>query len=398
MWGGRGGVGMAGLGLALLTGGCGGGGPTPPPPIPPPDVSVEAVAADVLAPDAGAFLPPPGPVLRDDIFRSPMIRHPDFQREVDRWVAYWRSTASRWFPGYLERMTWFAGTVDEALAENGLPPSLRYLPIIESGYSPRAVSRASAVGLWQFMAPTARGYGMQVSPLLDERRDPFKSTEAAADFLATLRERFGSWFLALAAYNSGPNRVQRILDRYAPLTPRSDSLYWELRRYLPRETRDFVPKFVAAALVAGNPAAYGYEVPADTLAFVFDEVAVPDATTLDVVALAAEAPQEEIERLNPEVVRGITPPGQETQLRVPEGKGAVFQDNYARIPPSERVTFVEHRVARGETFTHIARRYGVPVRDVQAANPGVNPRRLQIGQRLTVPIAPSARSRNGTGR
>jgi membrane-bound lytic murein transglycosylase D len=288
-------------------------------------------------------------------------------------------------------MQLFSPTVDSALARRSLPPSLRYLPLIESGYSPKAVSRASAVGLWQFMAPTAQGYGMWVGPLLDERRNPFKSTEAAGDYLLALREQFGSWFLALAAYNSGPYRVQRVLDRYAPLTPRSDSLYWDIRRYLPRETRDFVPKFIAAAAVAQNPTAYGFAAPADTLNFDFDEVVVPDATTLDVVAEAARTPQLEIERLNPEVVRGITPPGRRTTLRVPVGRGAPFDENYARIPPSERVTFVEHRVARGETLSHIALRYGVPLRDLRAANPGLNPRRLQIGQRLTVPISPRAR-------
>jgi membrane-bound lytic murein transglycosylase D len=233
---------------------------------------------------------------------------------------------------------------------------------------------------------------MWVGPLLDERRNPFKSTEAAGDFLLALRQEFGSWFLALAAYNSGPFRVNRILDRYAPLSPRSDSLYWAIRPYLPRETRDFVPKFIAAAAVAQNPRAHGFDVPSDTLGFVFDEVVVPDATTLDVVAEAARAPQGEIERLNPEVVRGITPPGRRTTLRVPAGLGSTFEENYARIPPGERVTFVEHRVARGETLSHIARRYGVPLRELQAANPRVNPRRLQIGQRLTVPIAPRSRS------
>lgn len=357
----------------------------------------------IVAPDPGegppsleleidwVVMPEPGPVVDDEILRSPLMRDADFQREVERWVVFWRTTGGRWFPEYLDRMARFSPTVDAALARRGLPPSLRYLPIIESGYSPKAVSRASAVGLWQFMAPTAQGLGMWVGPLLDERRNPFKSTEAAGAFLLTLREQFGSWFLALAAYNSGPYRVQRILDRYAPLAPRSDSLYWAIRPYLPRETRDFVPKFIAAAAVAQNPMAHGFAMPKDTLGFEFDEVVVPDATTMDVVAAAAKAPQSEIERLNPEVVRGITPPGRETILRVPQGSGWAFQENYAKIPPSERVTFVEHRVARGETLSHIARRYGVPLRDLQAANPRVNARRLQIGQRLTVPISPRAR-------
>lgn len=379
------------VGVALAA--CGAGTPPAPPPIAPP--SVEHEMDESLVEPTEAVLTAPDPVVRDEILSSPMVRDPELRDEVDRWIAFWETTGARWFPDYLHRMAWFSPAVDSVLANRGLPPSLRYLPIVESGYSPRAVSRVSAVGLWQFMAPTAQGLGMWVGPLLDERRNPFKSTAAAGDFLVQLREQFGSWFLALAAYNSGPNRMQRLLDRYAPLEPRSDSLYWRLRDRLPRETRDFVPKFLAAVEVARNPGAHGIEAADPPDAFAFDEVAVPDATTLDVVAEAAGVPQEEIERLNPEVIRGITPPGRRTVLRVPPGTGAAFEENYAKIPPSERVTFVEHRVARGETLSHIARRYGVRLDDLRAANPRVQPRRLQIGQRITVPIAPRARRTAG---
>ncbi len=379
--------------VAMGVAGCGAVAPPAPPPIVPPRVEQEVDEA--FGERAEAVFIVPDPVVRDEILSSPMVRDPELRDEVDRWIAFWETTGARWFPDYLERMAWFSPAVDSVLANRGLPPSLRYLPIVESGYSPRAVSRVSAVGLWQFMAPTAQGLGMWVGPLLDERRNPFKSTAAAGDFLVQLREQFGSWFLALAAYNSGPNRMQRLLDRYAPLEPRSDALYWKLRDRLPRETRDFIPKFLAAVEVARNPGAHGLAAVGAAAAFTFDEVTVPDATTLDVVAEAAGAPQEEIERLNPEVVRGITPPGRRTVLRVPAGAGLTFEENYAKIPPSERVTFVEHRVARGETLSHIARRYGVRLDDLRAANPRVEPRRLQIGQRITVPIAPRARRSAG---
>lgn len=385
--------------LALLAlGSCGGAPPlAPPPPVPPPDVGTHEVSSPLLGPEAGTvFFSEPARVIHDEILRSPMSRDPEFQREVARWVEYWSTRGARWFPEYLERMSWYAESIDTTLARKGLPRSLRYLPIVESGYSPRAVSSARAVGLWQFMEPTARGFGMWVGPLLDERRNPFKSTEAATDFLGQLRDRFGSWFLALAAYNSGPYRVQSLLDRRAPLSPRSDSLFWALRHHLPRETREYIPKFFAAVMVAENPAAYGLPEPPGTSPLAFDEVVVPDATTLDVVAAAAMVSQEEIERLNPEVVRGITPPGRETTLRVPPGRGGAFAERYALIPPGERVTFVEHRVARGETLSHIAERYGVPLRELQAANPRLNPRRIQIGQRITVPVAPRRSGRPGS--
>lgn len=394
----RGAWGRTGTLLVLLASSSCGGTKTPaaPAPVPVPSPALQDVVVPGLAlgPEA-VFLAEPGPVIHDEILRSPMNRDPEFQREVARWVDFWSTRGARWFPEYLERMSWFAGRVDSTLASKGLPPSLRYLPIVESGYSPRAVSSARAVGLWQFMEPTARGFGMWVGPLLDERRNPFKSTDAASDFLVELRERFGSWFLALAAYNSGPYRVQSLLNRVAPLTPPSDSLFWAIRHHLPRETREYIPKFFAAMVVAQNPTAHGLPAAPPPSSFVFDEVVVPDATTLDVVAAAADAPLEEIERLNPEVVRGITPPGRVTTLRVPPGRGPSFDERYAQIPPDERVTFVEHRVARGETLSHIARRYGVPLRELQAANPRLDPRRLQIGQRITVPVAPRGRGRTG---
>lgn len=385
------------LAAAALTG-CGPRVPPAPPPLAAPQVEADRYAGSVEA--AEAFLAEPGPAARDEILSSPMRRDPEFRGAVDRWVEFWRGPGARWFPDYLERMAWFSPAVDSVLENRGLPASLRYLPIVESGYSPRAVSHVSAVGLWQFMAPTARGFGMRVGPLLDERRNPIKSTAAAGDYLVQLHDRFGSWFLALAAYNSGPYRVQRVLDRYAPLAPRSDSLYWAVRNRLPRETREFVPKFLAAVEVARNPGAHGIETVDDGReGFDFDEVEVPDATTLDVVAEAAGVPQAEIERLNPEVVRGITPPGKKTVLRVPTGRGPGFVEAYGKIPPGDRVTFVEHRVRRGETLTHIARRYGVRLSDLKAANPKVRPRYLQIGQRITVPIAPRAASqtRGGSG-
>ncbi|MEQ1856034.1 MAG: LysM peptidoglycan-binding domain-containing protein, partial [Longimicrobiales bacterium] len=223
------------------------------------------------------------------------------------------------------------------------------------------------------------------------RRDPERSTEAAIDFLSDLHEEFGSWFVVLAAYNGGPNRMRRILATYAPGSPPSDSLFWALRSHFPPETRDFVPKLFGAAIVAANPEAHGHEA-APHAPFRFDEVSVPDATTLDVIARAAAVPHAEIERLNPQFVRGITPRGRATAVRVPEGTGAAFVAAYAAIPPNERVSFVEHRVASGETLSHIAIQYGVRVADLQAANPAVRPRALRIGALLTVPVAPSART------
>lgn len=325
---------------------------------------------------------------RDELLASPVLRDPDFARRVHWWVAYWTGPARAWFPGFLERMAWLGGTVDAALAERGFPPSLRYLPLIESGYAPGVTSGARAVGLWQLMAPTARELGLEIGPLLDERRHIERSTEAALRYLEALHGEFDSWFLVLAAYNTGPTRVRRILRRHAPNEARTDSLFWALRHRFAMETRDFVPKLYGAMWVASQPEAYGFETPVvEPLAF--DVVRVPDQTTLDVVAAAAQVPYADIVRLNAELVRGITPPGRPATVRIPAGRGRTFAYNFALIPPEARVTFVEHVVRAGETLSIIAVRYGVGTADIEAANPGVEALSLAVGARLTVPVAPS---------
>jgi len=389
------------LGLGTL-GGCVPGlsspeAPPPPPgplpgPLPWPVAAVEHPVFDTL-PSPTQLPPPVVEAARDELLESSVRHDPAFEEAVEWWVRYWRGPASGWFPDFLARMARLGQVVDSALAREGLPASLRYLPLIESGYNPLATSPVRAAGLWQFMAPTAREFGMEVTPLLDERRDPFKSTEAALRYLGELRERFDSWFLALAAYNSGPARVSRVLRRHAPLDPRSDSLFWALREHFPRETREFLPKLYGAMRVAQAPEAHGYTLPPHE-PLVFDEVSVPDATTLDVVARAAEVTEAEIFRLNPAFVRGMTPPGRPVAIRVPAGRGATFELNYALVPPGERVSFVEHVVSDGETPSHIAVRYGISVSDLQAANPDVRPRRMRVGMRLTVPVG---RRASGSG-
>ncbi len=312
---------------------------------------------------------------------------------VDRWIEFWTGAGAGEFNIFLTRLERFRGIVEPELLSRGLPPSLIALPIIESGYLPSASSGAGAVGLWQFMAPTARSMGLSVGSIVDERRDPVRATPLALDFLVELHERFDSWFVTLAAYNAGPARIEGILRRHAPLVARSDSLYVALRPQLPRETRDFVPKLIAAFTLASNPRRYGLST-GEVEPFRFEEVAVPDATSVDVMARVAEVPQTLIEALNPQLLRGFTPAGQATIVRVPIGTGEVFAANYARLPEQERITFLEHRVVAGETFSHIARRYGVGVTALKDANPRIQPRRLQIGQWVIVPRAP----RPGEGR
>jgi membrane-bound lytic murein transglycosylase D len=331
------------------------------------------------------------PAFDDAILESPWSEVPGMEEEIQRWVESFQTREASLFRQTLARMGRYQGMVEEELRLRNLPQSLVYLPIIESWYSPGAVSWVGASGLWQFMPPTARGFGLHVDRLVDERRDPYRSTPYALDFLLDLRERFGSWFLALAAYNGGPGRLERILRRRGLEGDGHDGVFQEIRGDLPRETRNFIPRFIAAARIGRDPGAYGFQELEPDPPLAFDDVEVPDATTLDVVARAAGVSQEEVEALNPQLLRGLTPAGVATRIRVPPGSGARFVQEYALIPPEERVTFVEHVVAQGETFSHIAAFYSVPVDEVRAANPRVEPRRMQIGQRIIVPKAPSVR-------
>ena len=289
---------------------------------------------------------------------------------------------------WLNRMQRYEPMIRERLAREEMPGDLVYLALIESGFSNTATSRAKAVGMWQFMKGTAKYYDLRVDSWVDERRDPFKATDAAARHLRDLKARFGSVYLAAAAYNAGSGRVSRGLRRLRPdpETVNADAAFFRLydTRLLRRETKDYVPKLIAAALIAKEPARYGFSVtPAEPL--VYDSIVVPTTTGLDVIARLADTTVAAIRELNPQFLRLATPPARASVVRLPAGRGPMTVAAYAELPPEKRVTFVEHFVARGETMGGIARKYRVSSHLLQEANPRVHPRRLRIGQRLVVP-------------
>ena len=200
-----------------------------------------------------------------------------------------------------------------------MPEDLLYLAMIESGFSPAATSRVSASGVWQFMGPTAREYGLEITRYVDERRDPVKATDAALDYLEDLYQRYDSWYLAAAAYNAGPGRVSRVLRRHAEGRYGDEQIYWEIITHLPRETREYVPKILAATILARDAEAYGFRVEAAE-PYHFERVWVPGATRLSLVAEALGLPAARIRELNPHLIRGMTPPGGSFPLRVPRGR------------------------------------------------------------------------------
>ena len=313
-------------------------------------------------------------------------------RRVLEYLEFFQLDSRDRFAIWLSRLGRYEGMVRARLRARGLPEDLVYLSLIESGSSNTAVSRARAVGMWQFMAGTARAYGLQIDSWIDERRDPFKATDAAVAHLADLVERLGSVYLAAAAYNAGAGRIERAIRRLPGAEPDSvdDQTFFDIannRRTLRRETRDYVPKLIAAALIAKQPARYGFTDIERMSPLVFDEVSIPDATGLDVLARLADTSVASMLELNPQVVRGITPPGRPVVIRVPRGTGARVAERYAELPINERVTFVDHYVGRGETLSGIAQRYQVTVTMLQAANPHLRARSLRVGQRIIVPMS-----------
>jgi membrane-bound lytic murein transglycosylase D len=297
---------------------------------------------------------------------------------------------------WLEREGRYGEFIRASLRERGMPEDLFYLAMIESGLSNRAVSHAAAVGLWQFIAETGRRYGLEVSAYVDERRDPVKATTAALDYLEYLYGRFGSWYLAAAGYNSGENRVGRIMQEMTGSERGTDADYWRIARRLPRETRDYVPLMLAAGFIGKNPNAHGFYGIRHQAPLMFDRVEVAGGISLAAVARAAGVEETHVRDLNPHLIRGVTPPGRAWEVRVPVGRRAAVLANLDRTA-SESGLMVTHRVARGETLTHIARRHGVGVDALRWANPGVNPRRLQVGQSIQVPVGGSAQVASGAG-
>lgn len=253
-----------------------------------------------------------------------MERLSDLPRSSE--VAHWVQALSTEHRVYIQEDLTRGGPyrplISAALDDRGLPPDLAVLPLIESQFLTRARSSAEAVGLWQFVPETARGYGLRVDEWVDERRDPVASTESAVDYLVRLHERFGDWRLILAAYNVGPTRIAREIARFGP-----GASFEDIQARLPRETRAYVPKAIAAAIVSSEAELYGFTVET-AQDFSFDEVWVPGGTSLGSVAGSVGEPIAALRWLNPHLVRGMTPPGPWYPVRVPDGMGEVLVASY----------------------------------------------------------------------
>jgi membrane-bound lytic murein transglycosylase D len=317
---------------------------------------------------------------------------------VRHYLGYFQAMPPSRLAVVLERGARYEPMIRERLAAEGLPGDLFYLAMIESGYSSEAVSRSYAVGMWQFMRGTGRGYGLRVDTWVDERRDPVKATDAAARHLRDLRERFGSLYLAAAAYNAGAGTVSRGLDKLEPAEEleaaeeTGNAAFFRLAesKLLRHETRDYVPKLIAAAIIAKQPSRYGIAT-SPVQPFAYDSLVVTDATGLDVVARLAGVSLGEIRDLNPQYLRLATPPGTESVIRLPPGTGQATASDYEQLPADERVRYLTHVVGRRERLSTVAANYRIPLGDLRAANPKVGSR-PRTGTRLVIPAVaiPSA--------
>ncbi len=263
------------------------------------------------------------------------------------------------------------------LARAGLPEDLSYLPLIESAFSLKAYSRARAHGMWQFISSTGRHYGLEIGSLVDERRDPVRSTEAAVAYLSDLHDQFDDWYLALAAYNSGAGNVRRAVRRSGSTD------FWVLRRYLPRETRNYVPAFIASVIVAKNPAQYGFTPPQER-PWIYDHIEVPDALDLQFLASNSGIPLDELRELNPAIRRDLTPARGTTTLRLPSGTASDAQAVLDSNPRDKWAPRMIHTVREGDSLYVIARKYGSSVSAIRQAN-GLHGSLIRPGQSLVVP-------------
>jgi len=278
----------------------------------------------------------------------------------------------------------------------GLPEDLAYLPLIESAFSLTAYSRARAHGMWQFIASTGRHYGLEIGTLVDERRDPVLSTEAAVAYLHDLHRQFGDWYLALAGYNSGSGNVRRAIRRSGSRD------FWVLRRYLPRETRNYVPAFIASVIIAKQPAKYGFSAPTDQ-PWQYDSVDVSDALDLQFLASSSGIPLDELRKLNPAIRRDLTPARQVTSLRLPLGTAASARAALDSTPRDKWAPRMIHTVRSGESLYSISHKYGSSVSAIRQAN-GLRGSLIRPGQSLVVPrfgadgrVARSQPTRNTEG-
>jgi len=318
---------------------------------------------------------PPEKEVEEATYDMPIV----WNERVENCIIYYQTVAREPFRKYLCRSGKYIELMKDILKEKGMPQDLAYLPLIESGFNPHAYSYAHAVGPWQFIAYTGRTYGLHQNHWYDERRDFVKSTNAAANYLKDLYERFGDWLLALAAYNVGGGSISKAIKK------QNTKDFWKLR--LNRQTRNFVPLYMAATIIAKDPKRYGFDVEYEE-PLTWDVMKVNKAMDLKAVADVLSVPVDTIKELNPELRRGVTPPNYKNyRLRIPEGSKSLFAQKYDNIP--EESLYFFHKIRKGESVSSISKKYGVSPFSIIQANNLSKKYRIYAGDYLKIPNMPS---------
>lgn len=295
-----------------------------------------------------------------------------------RFMKTWIERTGRWFP-----------TLRRIAREEQMPDEIVHLAMMESALNPEAVSRAKAVGMWQFMKATGEEYDLDVNYWIDERRDPEKATRASMRFLKDLYNDLGDWHLALAAYNCGAGGVRRAIRKSGLDNPN----FWQIREFLPKETREYVPLFIATTLITMNRDRYGF--PDDSLSFhppyEYETVNVSEPVSFAALAKCAEISLDSLRKLNPELIRACTPPREPYKLKLYPGTGQDFMRRYAALSDEDKQIFLKHTVVRGETLASISANYGVSMVELSEIN-GISGyrTRLKSGAILRVPVRSSS--------
>ncbi len=318
----------------------------------------------------------------------PLIMNEYVERNIE-----FLTTRGKWhMQNWISRSGYYIPMMKKIFKEEGVPEELVYMSMPESGLNPKARSWARAVGLWQFTRATGALYGLHSNWWYDERRDPIKSTRAAATYLRYLYDRYNDWYLVLASYDCGS--VERAIRR-----SHGKRDFWQIKKHLPREAKNYVPQYIATAIIAMNPKAYGFD---DNVPKVkpsqCDTVVIPESVDLKVLADEVSVDIDSLLELNPELVHSVTPPnfdGGGYPLKVPKGMGQTFAQDYEKLPESAKLTWTFHTVKRGETLGGIARRYKVRLNSLKLANDlSRRTRRIRPGNILMIPVESSYYARN----
>ena len=332
------------------------------------------------------------PITPDEITDATAGKLPlEINQEVERWIDFFTVKDRERFQRFLERGEKYKPQIIAALREQGVPPEIYYQAMIESGFATSATSRAKAVGIWQFMRETGRRYGLRVDSYVDERRDPLRSTVAAALYMKDLYNVFHSWYLAVAAYNAGEGRIMNTIMRSKTRD------FWEMarRKVLPNETMNYIPKFIAATMIGTDPQNYGVEGLSPESMPELVTVAVPAPVKLTDIAALSGIPVSVLKDFNPNLLRGMTPPDAGTyRIWVPAAEQSKVEGLHARllamrihglknVAKNELEHPSVHLVERGETLPRIASNYGLSVKRIRQIN-GLQSSRLTPGMRLAL--------------